>query len=294
MTQSVPTSYSSGLEGILPPGQDDFYENLADVFIEGLKNARDTLEHVASSLQGADRNKVLYLKQQIDNFLERLEKQKKAGILGKIFKALGIIGVILAALIACVVPTPVTIALFVLTLVMFIEPMVAGDKSVIQKGMSELMKGMTEVFGQAGGIAMAVLIFVVVAVASAALAARGLSAMGSAVTNASSRLSKLIEKLPEFLRNLCTMDLTPTQVAALVHFLEAVEASLSMARGSVQIPMGVLNLEVAKLLHAFEVDGAMAEFITNMMSLMENDVQGLMDQILMLLNLLMESTGPRE
>ncbi|HEX4878568.1 MAG TPA: hypothetical protein VFV39_01880 [Limnobacter sp.] len=293
MTQAVQTSQRSCLEAI-PPGQDEFYEHLAQVFIEGLKNARDALEQVASSLQGADKNKVQHLKQQINDFLERLEKQKKAGILGKIFKALGIIGVILAALIACVVPTPVTIAMVVITLVMFIEPMVAGEDSVIQKGMSELMQALTDVFGQAGGIAMAVAIFAAVAVASTALAARAVSSMGAAAANASTRIGKMIEKLPDFLRNLCTMDLTPKQVAALMHFLEAVEASLSMARGGVQIPMGILNLEVAKLLHAFEVDGAMADFITNMMSVIENDVQSLTDQILMLINMMLETMGPRD
>lgn len=280
----------------VPEGNEDiFFENLAKFTLDNLEKARDTLGELMKGLNGVERSKVAYVKEQTEKFIEQLQKSKKAGILGKVFKSLGIVGTILAGLAAVLFPSPMTIAMFTVALVMTLEPMIAdaaGYDSLIEKGMGEMMKGLTEVFGTVGGVIVGALLMALILVAATAATAGGLSALSSSMSSAGSATGQFIAKLPTMLRSMIVGDLTEAQQAALMRVLETIEASLSIAQGGVQIEMAKLNLEVAKLMYAFQLDQALIDLIDNLTKSITQDATAYQEHINRLLEYLPQFFAP--
>ncbi|WP_334118545.1 type III secretion system translocon subunit SctE [Limnobacter sp.] len=275
--------------------EDIFFENLAIFTLDNLEKARDTLTELMKGLEGTERNKVSYIRDQVDKFIEQLKKSKKGGILGKIFKALGIVGLILAALVACLVPTPMTIAVFAVALVMVMEPLLAeaaGHDSLIQKGMGEMMKGLSEVFGPIGGAIVGAIIILVLVLAITAAAAGGISAAGSAIGQSTSATAQFLRQLPALLKNFITGELTVAQQGAILRFLEAMEAAITMAQGGLQFEMGRLQLEIANLMHAFNIDQAFIDLINNLLLSIGQDISAYQEQIQRLLEFMPQYFAP--
>ncbi|QJR28347.1 type III secretion system translocon subunit SctE [Limnobacter profundi] len=296
MSTSGPSLLSPTANGEAAPlSEDSFFESLALFTLENLTKARETLTYMMEGLEGTERAKVAYIRDQVDKFIEQLKKSKAGGILGKIFKALGIIGLILAALVACLVPTPMTVAVFAVALVMVMEPLLAeagGYDSLIQKGMGAMMKGLTDVFGPIGGAIVGAIILVVLIVLVTAAAASGLSMAGSALSSSTSTAAQMLRQLPTFLQGIITGELTAAQQAALLRFLEATEACITAAQGGLQVGMGVLQYEVAKLMHAFNIDQAFIDLINQLLESVGQDIASYQEAINRLIQMMPQLFAP--
>jgi len=292
---SVTTTTTVSFNELTEGNEDIFFEHLAKFTLDNLEKARDTLGELMKGLNGVERSKVAYVKEQTEKFIEQLHKSKKAGVLGKVFKALGIVGTILAGLAAVLCPSPMTIAMFTVALVMTMEPLLAdaaGYDSLIQKGMGEMMKGLSELFGSVGGaIAGALIVLVIMAAATLALAG-GVSALSSTLGNAGSATAQFIAKMPTMLRGMITGNLSAEQRTAIFRVLEATEACIAVAQGGVQISQAELNLAVAKLMYAFQVDQAFIDLIDNLTRSITQDVTAYQEHINRLLEFLPQFFAP--
>lgn len=72
--------------------EDIFFENLAIFTLDNLEKARDTLTELMKGLEGTERNKVAYIRDQVDKFIEQLKKSKKGDFLEKYSKRLALWG----------------------------------------------------------------------------------------------------------------------------------------------------------------------------------------------------------
>jgi hypothetical protein len=290
-TTTTTVSFNEVVEG----NEDVFFENLAKFTLDNLEKARDTLGELMKGLNGVERSKVAYVKEQTEKFIEQLQKSKKAGVLGKVFKALGIVGTILAGLAAVLCPSPMTIAMFTVALVMTMEPLLAdaaGYDSLIEKGMGEMMKGLSELFGSVGGaIAGALIILLLMAAATVALAG-GVSALSSAIGNTGSATAQFVAKMPTLLRGMISGELTEAQRVAIFRVLESTEACITVAQGGVQIAQAELNLAVAKLMYAFQVDQAIIDLIDSLTKSITQDATAYQEHINRLLELLPQFFAP--
>ena len=281
-TSSSSVLPSATATGASESSEDTFFESLALFTLENLKKARETLTGIMEGLEGTERAKVSYIRDQVDKFIEQLKKSKSAGVLGKVFKALGIVGLILSALVACIIPTPMTVAIFAVALVMVMEPLIAeagGYDSVIQKGMSEMMKGLSSVFGNVGGAIVGAILILVMMLLVTSAAASGLAMIGTSLAQSTSAAAQFLRQLPNFLQGMLTGELTMSQQAALLRFLEATESCITAAQGGLQVGMGMLKMEVAKLMHAFELDQASIDLINHLLESVGQDAAAYQSEI---------------
>jgi hypothetical protein len=247
-------------------------------------------------LSGVERNKVAYVKEQTEKFIEQLQKSKKAGVLGKVFKALGIVGTILAGMAAVLCPSPMTIAMFAVALVMTLEPMLAdaaGYKSVIETGMGKMMEGLTNAFGPVGGAIVGALLIAAIMMLATTAVSGGLSLAASALSRSTSAALGALKTIPNVLKNLLLMqDLTQTQQATILRVLETIEASIVAAQTGVQFAHAKLNLEIANLMHAFQVDQAIIDLIENLSKSISQDASAYQEHINRLLQFLPQFFAP--
>ena len=260
---------------LITNGNESTQELLAEYLINSLKLTRDVINGFLNGLKGAEKAKYEAIKTQVEHYLEQLEKSKNAGGLAKFFKALGGLGVALAFLTAVLIPTPMTISLLVVSVVMFLEPLIsnaAGADSLLEKGMNEMFQGLSEIVGPIGAAILGAVIILVATVACAALLARGLS-MFSAFANAGAQTSSsLATVIPSYLARMMNGTLTPAQNAAVIRFLEYIQSAILMAQGGVQIEMSKLQYEVAIVLAELGVEQAVIDGMTHQIEIVTKDM----------------------
>ena len=292
---SLTHTNSVSLHGTTESEEDIFFENLATFTLDNLEKARETLTDIMKGLNGAEKSKGAYVKDQVDKFIEQLQKAKKSSGLAKFFKALGIVGVVLAGLAAVLCPSPMTIAMFTVALVMTMEPLLAqagGYDSLIEKGMGEMMKGLTEALGPVAGSIVGAVVLMAVMIALVYAASAGLSAASSAIGQSTSATMQFLSRVPSMLQNLVTGELTATQQAAILRVLEMAEACITMAQGGIQFAMARLNFEVANLMYAFQVDQALIDLIDNLTKSITQDATAYQEHINRLLEYLPQFFAP--
>ena len=76
----------------------DTYEMLAEHTIQILKLVRQTMESYLDSLSAAEKTRAEHAIKQMNDYIKQLEKQRKTSGLQKFLKALGPIGLVIAAL----------------------------------------------------------------------------------------------------------------------------------------------------------------------------------------------------
>lgn len=155
-----------------------------------------------------------------------------------------------------------------------------------------MMKGLSEVFGPIGGAIVGAIIILVLVLAVTAAAAGGISAAGSAIGQSTSATAQFLRQLPALLRNFITGELTVAQQGAILRFLEAMEAAITMAQGGLQFEMGRLQLEIANLMHAFNIDQAFIDLINNLLLSIGQDISVYHDQIQRLLEFMPQYFAP--
>lgn len=264
-------------------------ETLAEYMIATLEQTRDVIGSYLVGLEGAERAKVEKVKQQIEDYLEQLRKAKAMSGLAKFFKALGALGVALAMITAILIPTPMTIAILAVTLVMFLEPLIseaAGSESFIEKGMGAMFEALSDALGPIGAIVVGTLLMIAIVVVCTALMAGGLSAMSSSVSAGVQAAREFASSLPAYIAKMLTGSLTEAQTIALTRFLEYAQSAILMAQAGLQAEMGQLQYEGAKLLKEAEVAQAIIDGwsqIIEMLSQENSNYQDLLQRFQMLI-----------
>lgn len=190
----------SGMADSIGSGTD---EALREFMLTSLRLTRETIEGFMGSMTGAERSRATQVKNQVDDYIEQLEKSKKLSGLQWLFKILTVIGVALSILAAVAAPTPMTIALMVAALALMAEPMIskaAGKESLVDQAFSAIMQKMAEVVGDKAAVAIMVAMMIAVSVVVANLGAKGISAVGNgALKNFSNTLT---QKLDDFFQKI--------------------------------------------------------------------------------------------
>ena len=161
-----------------------FYELMADFWVNALKNIRDSLSDHLEGLSGAERQKAAQIREQVDKYINEIEKQKRKGPMEKFMKVFAPLLTTFSLMIAVVVPTPMTIAMAVVAVTMFLEPLIskaAGDESLIEQGIGKMVQELSKHMPPAlAAVVTGIVVTVAVVLITRGLAS-GFSAIGSAV-----------------------------------------------------------------------------------------------------------------
>lgn len=236
----------------------------------------EKMSDFAGILERAEGEKLNRIKKHLDEFIAHLEKAKKAEKLGGILKALGFLGLILAAIMTVLTPSPMSIALLVVAIAMAFEPLLAeaaGSESLIQKTMSGLAKALSEALGEVGGMIATMLIVMAAMVVMSVGAGAGISALSNAVAGGASRMAAATQTVTSAFRNLFSdLALTERQVLALRKFMGAIEGSVLLAMSGVQTGQGVARFQAAELFKEVAVEKAAIDWWTAMLDLLDADI----------------------
>jgi hypothetical protein len=286
VTESPSQSVSLDVEG------GDVYEMLAEHMVSTLKMVRDTVATYLEGLSGAERARAEHAIKQMNEYIEKLEKQRKSSGLQKFLKALGPIGLIIAAIAAFIAPSPMTIALLVVAVALFLEPMIskaAGAQSIVEQGMGEIFKGLSEVMGPvAAAVIAAVLLLVIVIFATAAVAA-GLALFNATATTASTAMQAILQylkDLPKLIMQAFTTTLDPAKTQKLQTFLEFAQSTILAAQAGIQVDMATINFEIAKLMRSFGIEQAVIDQWMKIIEMVSKDMGGAQDLIQFLQSLM--------
>ena len=270
----------------------DVYEMLAEHMVSTLKMVRDTVATYLEGLSGAERARAEHAIKQMNEYIEKLEKQRKSSGLQKFLKALGPIGLIIAAIAAFIAPSPMTIALLVVAVALFLEPMIskaAGAQSIVEQGMGEIFKGLSEVMGPvAAAVIAAVLLLVIVIFATAAVAA-GLALFNATATTASTAMQAILQylkDLPKLIMQAFTTTLDPAKTQKLQTFLEFAQSTILAAQAGIQVDMATINFEIAKLMRSFGIEQAVIDQWMKIIEMVSKDMGGAQDLIQFLQSLM--------
>lgn len=251
-------------------------EMLRSLLTEFRELSDEKLSDFAGILERAEGEKLNRIKKHLDEYIAHMEKAKKAEKLGGILKALGFLGLILAAIMTVLTPSPMSLALLVVAIAMAFEPLLAeaaGSESIIQKSMSALAKALGDKFGEVGGMIAAMLVVMASMVALSVGVGAGVSAIGSSMANTTGRMATATQSITGAFRNLFSdMNLTERQVMALRKFMGAIESSVLAAMAGVQAGQGVVRFQAAELFKDVAIEKAAIDWWTAMLDLLESDI----------------------
>lgn len=281
---TITATNQSDFEVTTDPEGGEVYEMLAEHTVQTLKLVRDTISVYLDGLSGAERAKAEHAIKQMDEYIKQLEKQRKSSGLQKFLKALGPIGLVIAALAAFIAPSPLTIALLVVAVAMFLEPMIskaAGAESLIEQGMGEIFNGLKDVLGPiAAAIVAALLLLIIIILATVAVAAGiAVASAATSTTTASAgataqTLAQFMKELPKLMGQAFTSSLDPAKTQQLQLFLEFAQSAILAAQAGIQIDMAIINFEVAKLMRAFGLEQAVIDEWSKIIELVSKDLGG--------------------
>lgn len=290
-----------------------FYELMADFWVNALKNIRDSLSDHLEGLSGAERQKAAQIREQVDKYINEIEKQKRKGPMEKFMKVFAPLLTAFSLMIAVVVPTPMTIAMAVVAVTMFLEPLIskaAGDESLIEQGIGKMVQELSKHMPPAlAAVVTGIVVTVAVVLITRGLAS-GFSAIGSAVGGpgasaatgtasqaaastaatasatgtAGSTSRSLIQTMAS------SLGITPqhSRFEAFAKITEYIETMLYMAKGGMDIDMAVMNFQLAQALKAYGIAQAYIEELTTVIEMIWNGVNDIQQHMERLLDLLTE------
>ncbi|WP_370263595.1 type III secretion system translocon subunit SctE [Limnobacter sp.] len=300
-----------------------FYELMAEFWVGALKNMRDSLSQHIEGLSGAERQKAAQIREQVDKYIKEIEKQKRKGPMEKFMKVFAPILTAFSIMVAVVVPTPMTIAMAVMAVTMFLEPLIskaAGKESMIDQFMGKVIQELSKHLPPA---VAAVITAVVVTVAILLItrgAASGISALGKAVggpgasaaTSAASHAAAVSGSTTSgtagaagaaggtsrsFLQSLGgNLGITPQHSGfdAFAKITEYIETLLYMGKAGMDIDIAVLNFQLAKALKAYGIEQAYIEELTTIINMIWNGVNDVQQNMERLLDLLVDLFDKQE
>lgn len=284
---SIPDAFDDGSSKPL-------VETLTDFSIEALENARDVIKSYIAGMKESERGKYEKIQEQIDDYIEQLKKSKKSGLMGVIFKVLGALAVAFAFICAVVAPSPLSIAILVVAIAMFMEPLVAdaaGYDSLIQQGMGEMMDVLSGAFGKIGAMVIATILMLVLVVGCTALLSAGFSAMSTGTSTMLQNVRQFATSMVEMLSKMVGGGANISR-EAFGRFLEYIQATLMMAQGGVGIDFNVLKLESAKLMKEIGVDQVVIDAWTEIINLLSDERHTWQEVLNRLEDLIPELFGP--
>lgn len=246
------------------------------IVLEMLSLCGDKLKDLAQALEGAEEAKLKKFEEALKAFLEHVEQQKKADKLSGIFKALGILGVVLAAIMTFFAPSPMSIAMLVVTIAMAFEPLIAqacGQPSLIQQALSKMAEAFQDTFGQIGGMVMSLLVTVLAMVALSTAAASGVSAASRFALSRVESLQTFRQAVIEIFESLTkNMNLTQKQLVAITRAMGAVEVTVMLGMAGTQGAAAGVKFEAAKLFEEFSIDQAVRDWWSHAIDLLQGDL----------------------
>lgn len=239
---------------------------------------------------------IAYLDEALDEYIKQLQKQRKSSGLQKFLKALGPIGMVIAAVAAFIAPSPLTIALLVVAVAMFLEPMIskaAGAESLIEQGMEEIFKGLKDTLGPVAAAVVAALLLILIVILATVAIAAGLTAASAATSTSTASagataqaLTQFMKELPKLLGQAFTSSLDPAKTQQLQLFLEFAQGVILAVQAGIQIDVALINFEIAKLMRAFGVEQAVIDEWTKIIELVSKDLGGSQELIQFLQSLM--------
>jgi len=293
---TITATSQSDFEVSTDPEGGEVYEMLAEHMVRTLRLVRDTISAYLDGLTGAERAKAEHAIKQMDEYIKQLQKQRKSSGLQKFLKALGPIGMVIAAVAAFIAPSPLTIALLVVAVAMFLEPMIskaAGAESLIEQGMEEIFKGLKDTLGPVAAAVVAALLLILIVILATVAIAAGLTAASAATSTSTASagataqaLTQFMKELPKLLGQAFTSSLDPAKTQQLQLFLEFAQGVILAVQAGIQIDVALINFEIAKLMRAFGVEQAVIDEWTKIIELVSKDLGGSQELIQFLQSLM--------
>lgn len=276
---------------------DKIYELLAEYFTESLNLVQDSLKSYIDTLSKSQKNRAEAIKKQVDEFVKQLEKARKMSGLAKFFKALGALGAALAIITAVLIPTPMTIAIAVVSVAMLLDQAISAaagqDKSLMDKAMGKLMEGLTELTGSPIAAAILTGVFLLILVlACTSAAAKGIGSLGSAIASGTSRAAEATSSLMDAFKSLFSASLTTAQEANVLFFLEILQSTIMLAQAGVGVDMAVIQFQAAQLMRDYDIDKALIEAMNQIISMLTSDSQDMAELRKLLQDMMQTVLGP--
>lgn len=298
MTVAQTITYSSHMDlQDVQNHPEKIYEILAEYFTESLNLVQDSLKSYIDTLSKTQKNRAEAIKKQVDEFVKQLEKARKMSGLAKFFKALGALGAALAIITAVLIPTPMTIAIAVVSVAMLLDQAISAaagqDKSLMDKAMGKLMEGLTELTGSPIAAAILAGVFLLILVlACTSAAAKGIGSLGSAIASGTSRAAEATSSLMDAFKSLFSASLTTAQEANVLFFLEILQSTIMLAQAGVGVDMAVIQFQAAKLMRDYDIDKALIEAMNQIISMLTNDSQDMAELRKLLQEMMQTVLGP--
>lgn len=296
VTLTVPNSPPLDFQD-LESHPEKIYELLADYFTESLNLVQHSLKAYIDTLSKSQKNRAEAIKKQVEEFVKQLEKARKASGLAKFFKALGALGAALAIITAVLIPTPMTIAIAVISVAMLLDQAISAaagqDKSLMDKAMGKLMEGLTELTGSpiAAAVLAGVFLLLMVLVCTSA-AAKGIGSLGSAIASGTSRAAEATSSLMDAFKSLFSASLTTTQEANVLFFLEMLQSSIMLAQAGVGVDIAAIQFQAAQLMRDYDIDKALIEAMNQIIAMLTSDSQDMSELRKLLQEMMQTVLGP--
>lgn len=281
-TQSIDPQSSTAinaLDGFDAP----VYEQIAEYMLNNLKLIKETISDQLQSMGSAEKQRAQEVEKQVDEYIKQLEHAKKMKALSTFLKILGPIFLVIAVLIVAFFPTPMSIALLMVTLAMFLEPYIAkaaGYQSIVEQGMNAFMKAFTDKMGEKTGAIVGMIVMSAVMISLTVVIAGAFSVMASGMSRMietiHQSLSKMLDTMIETMLkvfNISGKSLSAAEGASLMRFLEFIQIALMAAQGGTQIGFAGLQKETAGLMKAYEIDQANIDQVSHILDLIAQDNQ---------------------
>lgn len=157
---------------------EDYGIRILRILQQIMKNNSEAMQQFFEILSNGDKNKAAYMMEILDKNLEQLEKQERSKGLKIFLKILSVVALLLSVLVVLINPTPFAVAMLMVSIALFMEPVVAeaaGYESLV----GQAFKALFEIFKDMGmpmwaaAILMAVVVIVLVLVSAYGVAALG-------------------------------------------------------------------------------------------------------------------------
>lgn len=291
------------LDSLEGSGEDQYAERLIKVLLWMVQTNQESLEQFFKILADGDKNKADEMLNMLQENLKQLKKQEKMKGLKVFLKILSIFALVIASLMVLVNPTPIGIAMLVVAIGMFLEPMVskaAGKESLINMAFKELFNALKELGMPVWMVAilMAVIVVAMVTVcayglvgvgkvvaelagkamqglkaaAASSVAAGGTSGTSGAVVKSVESVTKMMDDMMAWIKNFITPNIKRLVAAADVTSLTAMNSG--------ELAQGILKYQVTESQVSIDKMMALIDMIVEGLDLTRSDAAELKRMIL--------------
>jgi len=173
-------------------GSEEYAAKILRIMLWMMENNRDAMKNFFEVLADGDKNKAAHMMEVLEKNLEQLKKQERMKGLKIFLKILGVFALILSAIMVLINPTPFAVAMLVIAVTMFLEPMIAnatGNESLVGQAFKEIFNVLKDM-----GLPVwaAAIIMAVVVVAIMVLTAMGAAALGRVMADVGSKFVQML------------------------------------------------------------------------------------------------------